>query len=195
MLDIISKSKIKQKILRLFFSRPDKEYYLTEIARKIGASPGNSQRELEKMLKAGILNSSKKGNLRMYSLNKTNPLYRQLKQIVNKTIGIEEEMKKIIKKIKGINFAFIFGSYVNGDFSANSDIDLFIIGKIDENQFSREIRTMEKEIDREINYHLYSEKDFNKKFKKNSFLKNIVKKYILLTDNKNEFEKLFENLG
>ena len=196
MLDLISKSKIKQKILRLFFAQTDKEYYLSEIAQKIQGSIGNTQRELEKMSKAGILNSFKKANLRFYSLNKANPIYQQLKDIVHKTIGIETEIKGVIKKMPGVKFALIFGSYAKkGDFSAASDLDLMIIGEVEESQLSIMIKKIEKEIDREINYHLYSEKDFSQKFKKNSFLQNITKNCILLTENKSEFEKLLKKLS
>ena len=131
MLDLITKSKVRQKILRLIFANPAKEFYLTEIAKKIGASIGNCQRESTKLVKTGILNSQKRNNLLFYSINKKNPLLKDLRGIINKTIGIEEELKKMIEKIPNVKFAFIFGSYAKNRLSADSDIDLFIWGIYD----------------------------------------------------------------
>ncbi len=192
MFDFLAKSITRQKILKILFANPDKEFYLSEIARKVKASAGNCQRELKKMVKIGVLNSDKKNNLRIFSVNKKNPVYKETYNIINKTIGVEDEIKRLIKKIPGINFAFIFGSYVKGDFSANSDIDLFIIGDVNENNLIKNLKKTEQNIDREINYHLYSEEDFKNKLKNNSFLKNIVKNRLFLTNNQNEFERLLK---
>ena len=192
MFDLIFKSKIRKEILRLLFSYSGREFYLSEIAKKIHASVGNCQRELDKLVKSNILISQKKNNLKMYFVDKKNPFYKDLKNIIDKTIGIEGEIKKTIKKISGIEFAFIFGSYSKNDFLNSSDIDLFIIGEINENKFLTRIRLLEEKFNREINYHLYSKNEFKKKFKSNSFLQNIIKNYILLTDNQDEFKKLFK---
>jgi len=192
MLDIITKSKIRQRILKLLFAHQNREFYLSEIARTIDASIGNCQRELRKMVGAGILQASQKAHLQFFSVNRANPLYRELAMIIRKTIGIEEELKSVINKISGITYAFIFGSYVKENFSVDSDIDLCIIGVVDENQLITRLKPLEKSIDREVNYHMYSEKDFKIKFKKDSFLKNIIKDHLLLTDNQDDFRRLLQ---
>lgn len=190
MLDLITKSKTRQKILKLLFANENKSFYLSEIAKKTKTSTGTCQRELNKMVKSGILKTEKQGPLRYYTLNKQNSLFNEFKSIVNKTIGIEPELKKQVNKIKGLKYAFIFGSYAKGDFGANSDIDLFVIGRIDEDDLFPKIKKIEESVNREINYHLYTEKEFLKNIKTNTFLQNISKKYQLLTNNLNEFRKL-----
>lgn len=195
MLDFIFRSKIRQKILRILFANPDKEFYLSEIARKVNTSAGNCQRELRKMTKSGILKSQKKVNLRMYSVDRINPFYKDLQNIINKTIGVEEELKRVIKQVSGIKYAFIFGSYVKDELLSGSDIDLFIIGGINENELIDRIGKLEEEIGREINYHIYPEKEFKKKFKKKSFLQNVVKNYIFLTNNQNDFKQLLKQIS
>lgn len=192
MLDLITKSKIRQKILKLLFANENKSFYLSEIAKITKISVGTCQRELNRLVKQGILKTEKRVTLRYYSLNKQNPLYHDFKNIVNKTIGIEFELKKEVTKIKGLKYAFIFGSYVKGDFGSNSDIDLFVIGKINEDDLFPRIRKIEESINREINHHLYLEKEFLKQIKTNSFLQNITENYLLLTNNLDEFRKLFK---
>ena len=195
MLDLITKSKTRQNILKLLFANPENEFYLSEIAKKTKASVGNCQRELDKMVRLGILKSDRRNNLIFYSVNRQSPISDEFSKIISKTIGLEGELRSLIKKISGIKFAFIFGSYLRKDFSANSDVDLFLVGRIKETVLIKAIRLLESAVGREINYHLYSEADFKSNLKTSSFLRNIVKDALLLTDNKNEFEKLLARFG
>lgn len=188
MLDLITKSAVRKKILKLLFANENKEYYLSQIARAVKTSAGTCQRELEKMAKPGIISSKKQANLAYYFINKQNPLLKDLRNIINKTIGIEKDLKEITGKIKGIKYAFIFGSFAKGDFSAGSDVDMVIIGNPIEDDLLAEINELENNIEREINYHLYSENDFKIKLKTSSFLRNIIQNTLFLTNNKNEFK-------
>lgn len=192
MLDLITKSKIRQKILKHLFSQKDRSFYLSEIAKQAGVSAGTCQRELNRLIKHGLLTSEKKATIRYYSLNQRNPLFDDFKKMVDKTIGIESELRQLVKKIKGLKFAFIFGSYVKGDFGSDSDIDLYLVGDISEDEFLTKLKKIEKTINREINYHLSSELEFKKKLKhinQNSFYKNIIQDHILLTDNIDDFSE------
>ena len=64
----------------------------------------------------------------IYALNQNYPLREEIESIVRKTIGVEIELKKRLHYIDGIEFAFLFGSYVKGGLKSDSDIDLFMIG-------------------------------------------------------------------
>jgi predicted nucleotidyltransferase len=189
MLQAFFKSKNRSALLRIFFGNPDKQYYIRELAKMIEASAGNTDKELKKLEESEIIFSQKIGNLRMYQVKKDNPLFNELNKIVSKTIGIESELIKMMSHLKGADFAFIFGSYVKGGFSANSDIDLFLIGQINEDDLIREIKKAERLIGREINFHLAEKNEFKKLLKEKSFYRDIIKNYILLTANHDKFEK------
>ncbi|MBU1178149.1 nucleotidyltransferase domain-containing protein [Patescibacteria group bacterium] len=187
----IFKSQIRSKLLRLYFTSPQARFYIRQLKEKLGVSIGNLHRELKYLESQGILSSAKEGNLKYYSLNKSYPLYKELKSIVHKTIGLEGSIKEQLKKIKNIDQAFIFGSYAKGKEAAISDIDLFIIGQPDENELIVKINKLERELDREINYHIYSQKDLNKEKKGgNSFTKTVLsEKKIMLIGGKNDLSK------
>jgi len=168
-------SKNKALLLRLFFTHPGRAYYIQEIGRILKKKPGVFQRDLNNLAEEGILESFYKANARYFKINKEYPLYKQLKEIISKTIGIEGSLKETLSKIEGIESAFIFGSHAKGEEIAISDIDLFIIGHPDENKLIESISKLEKKLDREINYHIYSEKDLEKKIKeKDSFIKRVL---------------------
>ena len=192
MLNFITKSKIRQKILLLFLYHPERAYYINETAKIIKTSSGTAQRELEKLADSGFLKKEKNANLTYFRINPQNPLLDDIKSITEKTIGLEQLLKDELGKLEQVKFAFLFGSYIKGDFKPDSDIDLYAIGDIDENEFYKTIKTVEAKIMREVNYHLSSLEEFRKNLEKSFFHKEILKNYQLLIGNENEFRKFIK---
>jgi len=172
----ISKSKIRRDLLVLFFTNPYQKYYLRELERILGYSAGSIRRELLKFQKDDLFKTEKAGNMLYYQLNTKHPLYRELKSIVAKTVGLEARIRIALSSIEGLRTAFIYGSYAKNQENITSDIDLFIIGDIDEDKLVSEIGRIEKELKREVNYSLYSKDDFQKKKKKKDpFIMDVIK--------------------
>jgi len=133
MLDLpnLLSSKVRQKLFRLYFSQTNRRYYLRELERLLDEPVGNIRRELLRWSKAGLFLREKVGNLAYYSLNKSFPLYEELRTIVSKTIGIEHILKEGLKAIESIGVAIIYGSVASGEDTGNSDIDVLLIGNPD----------------------------------------------------------------
>lgn len=170
------KSKSRKDLFLLFFSNPQKKYYLHELARLTGNPAQNLRRDLVPLLKDGLFIKESLGNLTFYKLNQTYPLYHELQSIISKTIGIESLIRSSLQELTGIQAAFIFGSYARGEEGIHSDIDLFILGEPDKDTLIQKILGVEKKINREINYIFYSKKTFDKKKKEhNSFIESIYR--------------------
>ena len=70
----------------------------------------------------------------------------------------------------------VFGSMARGEATGKSDIDVLIIGKIDENRLLREINQLEKVLKREVNYSIFQRDEFKHKLKdKDPFIKDLLK--------------------
>jgi len=173
----ITKSRLRNKILLHFFTNTDDEMYLREMALRLKEDPGNLSKELSRLEKEGIFISQFRGKQKYFFLNKTYPLFNELKSIIFKTIGIQGSLQNIINKTSGIVLAFIYGSFATGKENASSDIDLCLIVKgsvFNENNFISKIDGLEKTISREINYIYYSEEEWEKQINENdSFIINI----------------------
>jgi predicted nucleotidyltransferase len=189
--DILFKSKIRQKILSRFFADESRRFYINEMARLVNTTQGTCRRELNKLVDTGVLTTTKEGNLLYYQVNKQTPLYREFSAIIQKTIGIEAKLKSLLQGFKGISYAFIFGSYAKREFKAESDIDVVIIGIVEEDSLIKVFKDVERAVGREINYHIYTEKEFRNKLRTDSFVKNIIKNHIMIKGDEIVFRKLF----
>ena len=189
MLGILTKSAIRRKIIILFVYNQQKEFYLSEIGRLVKTTPGTAQRELNRLLAMDFIRFRKKGNLSLYKLNPGYALLKEIEVIVRKTFGAEVELKKELGKVKGISFAFLFGSYAKGSLKSDSDIDLFIVGDPAEDDVYRAVRKVEEIVGREINYHTAGEAEFAHKSKTRSFLKDIVARPLMIVGQEDELRQ------
>ena len=112
----------------------------------------------------------------------------ELKSIILKTIALGERIKELIKKTKNIKYAFIYGSVAKGEEDIKSDIDLMVIGNIDEIKLQEKIQQIESKISRTINYTLMNIEEFKKRLnEKEPFLMRILEdKKIEIIGSENE---------
>ncbi len=185
-------TKNKAELLKLFFTNPDRSFYMQEVGKIIGKKPGTFQRTLNNMAKEGILTSEYRGNARYFKANKNYPLFKELKSIVFKTIGVSGSLKEVLEKMGNIKFAFIYGSYAKSKETYLSDIDLLIIGNPNEDELIKELDRLEKKLQREINYKLYSIIEFKRDVaKKEPFILDILRnKKVMLIGNENGLQKI-----
>ncbi|MDP3057380.1 MAG: nucleotidyltransferase domain-containing protein [bacterium] len=168
------KSEITIKALRYFFINPSKKNYINELARILEADPGNLSRKLQKLEKEGILSSEFSGEQRYYFINKNYPLLKEVKKAFELKYGLGDMIACSLKKIKGIKEAYIFGSYAKGDFEAESDIDVLIIGDHQVMEAAKALLPVQEKIRREINVVDLTEEEFAKRKKnKDEFITNI----------------------
>ena len=173
----ITKSRIRQDLLTLFFTNPSKRYYLRELQRMLGYSAGSIRRELLRFQKDNLFATQKVGNLLYYRLNTTHPLFKELKSIISKTVGVEGSLRKALSSVKKIKTAFIYGSFASKKQKADSDIDLMIIGNPDVSTLNENISRLEKKLEREITITTYTQNEYKNKRKiKSGFILDLLKK-------------------
>ena len=125
-------SKTRVKLLTLFFMNPEKEMYIRELVRNTDENINAIRRELSNLEEIGILTSKRRGNEKYYTINKNMPIYNELASIILKTEGIAKVLQEKLSEIGNIKTAFIYGSFAKKEAGINSDIDLFIIGTVNE---------------------------------------------------------------
>jgi predicted nucleotidyltransferase len=176
MLQNLFTSKTRIKLLTLFLMNPDKELYIRQLTRMTTENINAIRRELTNLEKIELLISRKQGNTKYYQVNKKMPIYPELTSIILKTEGIAKTLQENLKTIGTIQTAFIYGSFASHQAGRQSDIDLFIIGTVDENKLISLIKKIELQLTREINYNLFTPKEFAETLKKKDpLITNVLK--------------------
>lgn len=165
--------------------------HLREIARRSGVTPPEAKRELDILVLSGILVKTAKGNMSIYTLNNACPFIEELRRLYLKTEGPIPLLKDKLSSIVGLNYAFVYGSFASGNFSESSDIDLFLVGDITEEDVDIVCFDVQKKTQREINYISWSNSDLRKKAMEGSaFMSSLLKKEkIWLVGDKNGFKR------
>ena len=118
----------RRRVLGLLLLKPDLALHGREIARRTGLSPGTITRELGKLADVGLLRREKRGNQQVYSADTTAAVYPELAGILRKTSGLADVLVEALAPLDGISLAFVFGSVAQGHETANSDVDVMIVG-------------------------------------------------------------------
>src|ERR1044072_5431363 len=75
MIEQLFGSKTRVKLLRLFYSNPNRSFYVREITRKIDEQINSVRRELANLLSVGIIVSDNTNNRLYYEVNQSYEYY------------------------------------------------------------------------------------------------------------------------
>jgi predicted nucleotidyltransferase len=123
-------SQVQQRVLALIFGHPERSFYTSEIVRNVRSGSGAVERELTKLEQSGLVTVERIGNQKHYRANQQAPIFEELRGLVEKTVGLAGPIKQFFEPYANtIESAFVYGSVAKGDDTANSDIDLMVIGQ------------------------------------------------------------------
>jgi predicted nucleotidyltransferase len=168
--------KTRRAVLSLLFEQPDRRFFLRELSRLTGISPGALQHELGRLGRAEIIERAQDGNRVTYRANTTHPVFSELQSIVHKTCGIPSLLKVALAPFaEKITFAAVYGSIAKGTDHARSDVDLLIVGSLGLDQATQTLAPVEEQIGREIGLRVFSSEEFRRRRKrKDAFLHRVM---------------------
>jgi len=169
--------QIRGRVLALLYGWADKAFYVRQIARHVHASAGSVRRELEKLAAVDLIIRTSVGNQVFYRANQANPVFTEMRGLVNKTVGIFNVLRSALEKVsKQITIAFVYGSVASQTETAESDVDLLIVGSVVLDDVLTCLPPAETVLGRTVNPTVYSVAEFAQKLKEgNHFLNAVVK--------------------
>jgi predicted nucleotidyltransferase len=164
-------------ILALLLDKPGRRLYLRQIVRLTGAAQGGVQRELDFLVRAGILSKTREGNLAYFEANRMAPIYEELRGLVRKTAGIPELLRTaLLPHAPSIARAFVYGSVARGEEGAASDIDLMVIGDVSFFDVVAAMSPLQQTLGREINPTVFDSAEYGRRLRaKDPFLTRVEK--------------------
>lgn len=171
--DIIT-SKVRVKILDLFYSNLTEMYHVRGIVREVGEEINAVRRELERFEKVGILKKEPRGNRIYYFVNKDYSGYGDLIQIVSKSTGLGKALIEAKNKLGKVSIVMFSGKFARMKPRKDDSVDVLVVGEIVLPELAAIIRTFESKLGREINYTVMTreELDYRKK-RRDPFLQGI----------------------
>ena len=117
-------------LLAHFALHPGERFYQRELARLTGSNLYLVQRELARLVDAGILTREPRGRQVEYSLVPGHPAWPGLRDLLLRTAALAGRLASALEPLDDrIVLAWIFGSTARGDARPDSDIDLMIVGE------------------------------------------------------------------
>lgn len=153
-------SKVRVKILQLFFSSPNQLLHVREIVRRTQEEINAVRRELARMEKYGVASSEWRANRRLYRIRKDYIFYRELLCLVAKTTGLGGNIIKNKQRLGKIKFAFLATRFLQGSETSSEDVDLLIVGQIILPELQAVVSDEQAKRETEINYSYMDEAEF-----------------------------------
>src|SRR6185436_8927011 len=128
--DIIT-SKVRIKIIELFFGNPNEMYHVRGIVRETDEEINAVRRELTRMEEAGVIKKEARGNRIYYWVRDDYPMYGDLISMVAKTRGLGAALIANKTKIGKPNFVMFSGRFaMHKKRKKEDDVDILVVGDI-----------------------------------------------------------------
>jgi len=158
MIETLISSKTRIKLLLKFFLNSNTTAYLRGLEEEFGESTNSIRIELNRFEKAGFLASHSQANKKVFKVNTSHPLFKDINSIVLKLVGLDHVIDYVLQRVGNLEKVYLIGSLSQGKDS--EVIDLVLVGDINEAFLKDLIAKAEKKIHKTIHYINYKEVDF-----------------------------------
>lgn len=175
MIEQLFGSKTRVKLLQLFYSNPNRSFYVREITRKIDEQINSVRRELANLLNTGIIISDNTNNRLYYEVNQSYEFYEPLLAIFGKggavpraggttAVGVKTKKTALtpeeerLKSLGHIEVVLYTGQFTRDD---TSGIDILVVGDVNQNAMQKYVNELEAQENKEIRYTVMPLTEFN----------------------------------
>lgn len=160
-------------MLRLFYSNPNRSFYVREITRKIDEQINSVRRELSNLLSIGIIASDTTNNRLYYEVDKNYEFYQPLsvvfgggEQVVTgddevvtpAAVKVVDPEVSELASLGNIELALYTGQFTRDELSG---IDMLIVGDVNQTKLQKYMKELEDEEKKDIRYVLMTSQEFN----------------------------------
>ena len=175
-------SDSQSRVFRWLFGQPEREFHLSELRRLTGLGSASLQRELNRLAEVGLVRSERVGNLRRFQANPQSPVFGELVGLTRKTLGVEPMLREALLPLsRNLKAAWVYGSVAKQTDTAQSDIDVMLVGKnLRLAKVLELLVPLEAQLGRKINPTVYTPAEFAKRrAEPDSFVNRVLAQPIL----------------
>lgn len=167
MIEQLFGSKTRVKLLQLFYSNPNRSFYVREITRKIDEQINSVRRELSNLLNIGIITSDTTHNKLYYEVNQKYEFYDAFSTIFGGTTKKRASRKATatttpaedddLKALGHVDLAVYTGQFTRDE---STGVDLVLVGDVNMNAVTKYIAELEAKEGKDIRYTVMKLADF-----------------------------------
>ncbi len=168
MIEQLFGSKTRVKLLQLFYSNPNRAFYVREITRKIDEQINSVRRELSNLLSIGIITSDTNNNRLYYEVNQKYEYFKPLQEIFGGGVKKSTSKKVVdgdaasvaeadLKSVGHIDLAVYTGQFTRDD---STGVDFLVVGEVNPNAMQKYVDGLEVKENKSIRYTVMSLSDF-----------------------------------
>jgi predicted nucleotidyltransferase len=163
-------------VLKLILENsPLKEWHFEEIVKETKITKAVVNKWLKKYKTEGLLYHNKReGEFPFFTVGSNNTVYYSLKRIYALQQLHKSGLIPKLMSIKNAKTIILFGSIIKGDWYKNSDIDIFILGNIQ--NFNK--KYYERKLHKNIELHIFENKQEIAEVQ-TGLIKNVINGYII----------------
>lgn len=162
MIDQLFGSKTRVKLLQLFYSNPNRSFYVREITRKIDEQINSVRRELANLLSIGIISSETNNNRLYYEVDQDYGYYQPLEAIFGSGTSTTaapaaEGETNAMKGMGNLDLVVLTGQLTRDE---RSGIDVLLVGDLNATQVAKYISELEGKEGKELRYAVMDHDEF-----------------------------------
>ena len=145
------RSELQARILERLLADPGKSWAVSELAEAFDVSGQAVRNELRRLVDAGILVEASVGRTHVFCASTESPVYEPLRELIERTVGIEPRLREALAGLSGVEAAVIYGSWAAGEARPDSDVDVLVVGTVDYTTLVQRVAEIQDRSGREIN--------------------------------------------
>lgn len=148
----IFRSRLQAELLGMMILDPDAVFTESQLRDRTGAGETTIRRQLRDLEHGGLIGSDRVGRTKRYRAAVDSPIFGPLRELLQRTIGVESGLADMLERTPGVEGAAIFGSWASGGpVRPESDIDVLVIGDVDPGRLADVAAEVERVAGRDIN--------------------------------------------
>ncbi|MDD5039958.1 MAG: winged helix-turn-helix domain-containing protein [Patescibacteria group bacterium] len=158
MLEQIFGSRTRVKLLRIFLTNPETDYFVRELTRKIRERINSVRRELDNLEEIGLI-TTHEGKLRKYyRVDQNFILFPELRSLILKSqMTVERNLGKRIQQVGQVSYLALTGIFTG---VSDTPTDILIVGKVNRLKLKRLVSNFQKDLDKKIRYTVMTRQEF-----------------------------------
>lgn len=149
----ILRSETQARLLAALLLEPGREASISDLAREIGADPGNLHGEVTRLVDARILADRRVGRTRLLR-DAGSPYSAPLAELLLLAYGPKPLLESALRGIDGVDEAFIFGSwaarYEGVEGGIPHDVDVLVVGSPDRDEVYELVADVAQQLRRDV---------------------------------------------